>query len=289
MSSNFRFPFVPRGAAPLPTLACALVAMSISLGPATVASAQSITISNGIPGGDPNHLSIVVGMGSASTTMVVGTSFVLFERYAVLDLGSDGVHALGAAITVFGAGSAPVLVAPNTVQTTATLNVASGQIDVTITTSIAANSSYVLTEYDIEADYDLTGRLFEYADLDVIIFPANAFSFSGSIAGEDLVLSQSFSGLTVERSDPGQTATGFATDFFFTLGATILAGGFDPPQTGSVLATFGDITSALEYEIDDEDEFYAVTAMGRNVPTDDDDDDDDNGDDDDDNGDDDDG
>lgn len=244
-------------------VAAAIMAMLI---PASTAMAATITIDNGIPAGDPDHLSIEVRDGSRVTTLVVGTDEVVFRMFAVLDLGPDGVRRLDFI------GSAPVALDANTVETTATIVVASGTVDVTVTTSIEPGSSFVLTNYAVTADFDLTGsRLFEYVDLDVpdppdLNFDGDTFSFAGSIAGGDLILSQEDGGLTVERSDPGQTATGFATDFFPALQSAILGGGFDPPETGDVAATFGDITSALEYELSGSSG-GGTTAIGRDVPT----------------------
>ena len=244
-----------------------LAGVMSGLGRTPVVHAAPITISNGIPAGDPDHLSMEILPGSASRTLLVGTDEVLFQRFGVLDLGAEGVFTLGDGGFPPGIGSEPELVAPNVVRTTATINVLSGQVDVTITTAIFEGSSYVLTEYDVSADFDLTGsRLFEYVDLDVKRAGANSFSFSGSIDGNDLVMSQSRGGVTVDRSDPGQTATGFATDFFSALRTNILAGGFDPPKAGDIQAVFGDITSALEYELGGQDS-KAVTAIGTSVPT----------------------
>jgi hypothetical protein len=137
---------------------------------------------------------------------------------------------------------------------------------VEITTLVAPGTEFVGTHYDVSGAVDLTGaRMFEYADLDVLGFSNDEFSQSGSIAGGDLVIRQQdgtagASGPVVDRVADA-SISGFATDFFPILLNNILAGGFDPPPTGDIQATVGDLTSALEFELAGSSA-AAATGMG---------------------------
>ena len=55
------------------------------------ATAQNITIDNGVAAGDPAHLSIVIRKGSRSLDLTVGTTDQLSSMFGILDLGPDGV------------------------------------------------------------------------------------------------------------------------------------------------------------------------------------------------------
>lgn len=208
-------------------------------------AALTEVITNGLPPADPDHFSVAVSRGGSSNRVIQDGTDVMFSWQGLLDLGALGVYFVPSFAT-----ADPVLLDPHTALTTSSIPTPGGSVDVEMLFEIEPGSEFVTLTTSITSDFDLTGaRFFEYADLDILGL-LNHFAFTGSIAGGDLVLAQTDGpgSLLVERV-AGAGVTGFAADRFPVLLNNIAVGGFDPPPTGDVRISTGDVTSAFEFEL----------------------------------------
>ena len=223
-----------------------------------------LEISNELLPGDPDHFSVIIGPGGTSRTMIQDGTDVLFDMFGLIDVPGLGVFDSRD-------GTLPERVDEGTAQASFTFPCGPGLFDVTdvaVTATILSGEQFLTLDYSFDSACDLTGaRFFEYVDLDILFAFDDEFSFIGSIGGGDLVLIQNdvpppVVGPVVSRVG-GALLSGFGSDGFFSLGGNILAGGFDLPPGGDIGLNFGDITSALEYELSGQT-FTITTSIGEN-------------------------